>query len=1593
MKKIISLIISMSLILSVCTVFAQNSDVKAANTTVSGYVSDIEGDILIASQTKTSSIYIDNENDYTGVIRAAVDLQMDIEAVTGGTAKITDTVQTADIIIGTIGKSRAVDKLIAENKLDVSAVENEWEAFTLQNVEGVLVIAGADKRGTIYGIYDLSEKMGVSPWVWWADVAPVHSDEIYVTLPQNGYTEGASSVKYRGVFLNQEYNLWNWAKSLDGDVGIDTETYKKVFELLLRLKANYLWPAMHEYTQAFNINPENARIADEYGIVMGTSHCEMLLRNNMGELLEFQERWISEHPDKKLYMFKDGSLNADVAYDYTDTDKEGNPVCNKEFIEDYWRERVRANKDYESNFTIGMRGVHDGAWNPVNAKTNEEKIALLEEIIVKQREILSEEIGKPAEEIPQTFIPYKEILPLYNDGLNVPDDVTIMWTNDNYGHIRQSSNAQERERSGGGGMYYHVSYFGRPSSVIWNGGTQLGLIKEEMTKAYDSGADTVWILNVGPLKQFENQMEYFLDLGRNIGKTRHTEIKAYVKDNARRYFNFTDEQAGEYADIQCEFLELANSRRPDFMKQGVYSITSYGDEGQIVMDRYDCLLKRSEALYNALPEDKRPSFYELQLYAIKSANNIIHTFVGADKANLYKQQERGACVNKYAEESRSAWAKVTEDMDGYNTILDGKWNNIVNPFQKKESGSWDIMRNWKADSSTASLGIVDSLPYTEMGIAVENQQDISADPVLEFSGYTRDVRFIDIFNSGTRSFDWEITSSEDWIIFNKTEGTVYDDDRIHAGIDWDKVPQGISSAKIIITRYIGENSVQSKTIDVKVNNDIKTLPEKTYAEANGYVSIEAEHFTNSVASGDYKWQEQDDFGRSGTSMKFMPDTAERISDNSAYLEYDVNFESTGVFNVEIYRMPTLNERGSVNFALGIDEANPMLLQGNNTYYNNSSGTDKWGKSILNNVELLTASIDVEEKGIHKIRLYGVDPGTVIDKMVLTSGTKYESFYGAPESYNTTFNNQPMKMPEAKKASEEIIGDVTPMFSPKLHTAGINLNESALGVVTGNDPRLITFQDNGIAIIAVYNNDGTLKEMQSSDIYENGAYVFANSINPEPNEIVKGMVWSSLAKMKPVTKVYGKVEKNESAAVTGLDIIKIDNASNALITVAAYDANGVMLDENTISYDFSSVKANEKVTVPIAFEIPVSAAEIQTIIYDNNKSLNALSPAYTLNMDNISLMASYDKGVIEIKSSLDNFSGREAICQISDTESNEMIYIKQETVSDNTFKTIQTGDLNGVYDINIGVSGSGSVVSEKAYTAQNITADNGETSEELYNWDFSSDMTASSGNNIPVTSGNAAYDETNKAVKMTSTDKSGGKLNVIFDEPIAAVQGQMVTVVSQIAYGRQDGKYMDYVISDSNGAELVKSHISIYSSKGEITIGGETVFEGVPEGIKTSKKNNDGVQNGYTTYTTVLNPDEKTITLTVSNEEGNKTFTGKFPETSKFDIGSLGFSATTTYKGRSCYVDDISIVKMTAPSYNMVFDVRDNNGNRIENAHVKLLDKKFGTVIDMEDDGTYHLCGGVYSYEIIADGYITVNSELELSQATESKTISVQMIRA
>ena len=407
------------------------------------------------------------------------------------------------ILIGTIGKNRLIDSLIEKKIFSADQIKNQWEAFKIQVVtipdgHKVLVVAGSDRRGAAFGILEISRMIGVSPWVWWADATPKHRTGLYIKTGDAIIQQ--PSVKYRGIFINDEdWGLKPWASNTFdpalGDIG--PKTYKKVFELLLRLKANHCWPAMHSCTKPFNYYPENKQVADDYAIVMGSAHCEPLLFNNASE-------W-----DKKTM--------GEWRYD-----------TNKENICKVLDKRVSENGKFENVYTVGLRGMHDSAM--IGGLPLEKQVALLEEVISDQRKILTSHIDKKITEIPQVFIPYKEVLTLYNNGLKVPDDVTLMWADDNYGYIRRLSNSIEAARSGGGGVYYHVSYLGSPAVYLWLGTTPPALIWEEMAKAYNFDAKQIWIVNVGDIKPCEYQTQFFLDLAWNINVVNGSNVSSHLSN-------------------------------------------------------------------------------------------------------------------------------------------------------------------------------------------------------------------------------------------------------------------------------------------------------------------------------------------------------------------------------------------------------------------------------------------------------------------------------------------------------------------------------------------------------------------------------------------------------------------------------------------------------------------------------------------------------------------------------------------------------------------------------------------------------------------------------------------------------------------------------------------------------------------------------------------------------------------------------------------------------------------------------------------------------------------------------------------------------
>lgn len=570
------------------------------------------GDVVLMANGQSADIYFDPA-DFKVVDIAADCLAADIKRVTGQKPAVKTDAQSLSkyaVIIGTLGKNAVIDQLAREGKIDAGAITGRWESFVittvpkpLPGVDAALVIAGSDRRGTAFGVFTLSEAMGVSPWVWWADVPPPHRSALAVGATR--IISGPPSVKYRGIFINDEdWGLQPWAaKTFEPETkDIGPKTYAKVCELLLRLKANYLWPAMHPSTKAFNFYPKNKVVADDYAIVMGSSHAEPMLRNNVDE-------W-----DKKVRG----------EWDYSK---------NREQVLKYWDERVATNARYENNYTLGMRGIHDSAM--VGQKTIPERVAAMEAIFKEQRAMLANYVNPKPEQVPQSFVPYKEVLELYRHGLKVPDDVTLVWVDDNHGYVRQLSNAAERKRGGGSGVYYHVSYWGAPEDYLWLDSTPLALIWEEMHKSYENGADRIWVLNVGDIKPSEIGMEFFLRMAWDISPWNETSQPVFLADWAQRTFGV--ERAGEIAAVLDEYYRLNFPAKPEHIHLAKFT-DSYGETEQR-MKRFSTLVAKADMIWAALPPEKKDAFYELVLYPVRGSAlvNQMHLGAPADAVKAYDQ--------------------------------------------------------------------------------------------------------------------------------------------------------------------------------------------------------------------------------------------------------------------------------------------------------------------------------------------------------------------------------------------------------------------------------------------------------------------------------------------------------------------------------------------------------------------------------------------------------------------------------------------------------------------------------------------------------------------------------------------------------------------------------------------------------------------------------------------------------------------------------------------------------------------------------------------------------------------------------------------
>ena len=937
-----------------------------------------EDDVPLVSDDATATIYVD-ESDHDVVGVSARDLADDIRRVTGVRPPVSgslDDLSGAAVIVGALGDSAGVDACLEASDVDAATLAGKRESFVITTarapvpgVDSCVLIVGSDRRGTAYGVYELSKRIGVSPWYWWADVAP--RERALLAVEATTYREGPPSVTYRGVFLNDEdFGLRPWASETfaPGEAadrpGLGPAAYARVFELLLRLKANTIWPAMHPDTKAFYRYPENAEVADRYAIVVGTSHCEPMHRNNVDEWEESLGEW--------------------------------NYATNGDRVREYWRARAEDVAAYENVFTIGMRGIHDSGMP--GGDTREERIELLQRVLDDQREMLDETHDRPVEEVPQVFCPYKEVLELYRGGLDVPEDVCLMWPNDSHGYIRELPTGPEREREGGSGIYYHLSYWGRPHDYLWLSSVPPGLIKAEMGKAYDADAGEYWIVNVGDIKPTEKEMEFFLDLAWDAEGVRSTSVSTWLENWAAREFG--DAHAGNVAGILADYYRLSHARKPEHMgwstvypntqpDEPAFSLTRGGDEARQRVEAFERLVDRAESVYEALPKARRAGFYQLVLYQVRCAAAMSEKFLHASRSRLYAGQGR-TTANRYAELTERARERIAAETRYYNEELaDGKWTGMMSDHPR-DLPVFDV----------PGTGRYEPIDGAALGVAIEGRRapvrgDEARPPTLPtlHRRVDRD-RFVDVFARGTDPVEWSATASDGWIRLSERSGTVDGERRLWVGIDREAVPAGRTRGEVVI-----EGSGAHKTVGVEVAAPIDD-PAGDSVEVDGAVAVEAERYSRAVDGSSGTWRQCDAPGRvSGETVAVdLPLSASHDpgSDDAPRLEYDIVLTSTGTVEVEVQCVPTqaLNSERDLRYAVALGDGKRRAASIDPA---DGEHDPVWQQNVLRGAAIGASEHRVGEPGKHTLRLSALDPGLIVDRIVVYADGERTTYLGPRET--------------------------------------------------------------------------------------------------------------------------------------------------------------------------------------------------------------------------------------------------------------------------------------------------------------------------------------------------------------------------------------------------------------------------------------------------------------------------------------------------------------------------------------------------------------------------------------------------------------------
>ena len=962
---------------------ANNDDVLDMSRTASPYVShDARADRFPLSEHGKAATIVVSENDYAGVRRVAHDLSADVGRVTGSAAPVSNAPPSEEaqvVLVGTVGHSTVIDALVRSKKLDVQGIVGKWESSMTQTVDNpmpgvsrALVIAGSDKRGTIYGAYELSSAIGVSPWYWWADVPVPHQNNIYVASERRTLNEPA--VKYRGIFINDEAPAFSgWTREKFG--GVNHVMYEKMFELILRMKGNYLWPAM--WGNAFADDDSlNAKRADEYGIVMGTSHHEPLTRA--------QQEW--------------------KRYGHGEWNYEKNDATLREF----WRAGVERMGTRENIVTVGMRGDGD---MPMTEGSN---IALLEKIVADQRTIISDVTGKPAAATPQMWALYKEVQDYYDRGMRVPDDVTLLFSDDNWGNIRRLPGLEDRARAGGFGIYYHFDYVGGPRNYKWLNTNPIARVWEQLHLANAYGANRIWVVNVGDLKPMEFPIQFFLDYAWNPSAIPASTLPQYTTQWVAQQFGST--HAADIAEIITTYLKYNGRRKPELLEPDTYSLTNFGEAERVVSD-YNALVERVNVLAVNMPAPYKDAFYELVQHPVQASANIHELYFTVAQNRLYASQGRAA-TNDLAEKARMLFDRDADISKFYNTQLaGGKWNHMMDQTHIGYTYWQEPPRN-----VMPRVDVIQLPEAADMGVAVVEQDKVTPQygrsgasppslvpgagrggPALPpFDAYNRQTYHVDVYNKGQTSFTFKASANEPWLRVMPASGTVTKQQRLSVNVDWSRAPSGISRAPITIAGAGGTPVV----IQVTVHNPIAPRREDVigFVESNGYVSMEAEHFTRATSGASsptgsaIHWERIPDLGRTLSGVMAAPVTSPSLvpTTTSPHLEYTMRLTDSGAVKVHAYFSPTQNFSAAshgIRYGISLDDETPQII---NIIPDTSNAA--WEKAVADNIRVLESQHHVVSAGEHVLKYWYVDPGVVLQKLVVETTNMPNSYLGPPESF-------------------------------------------------------------------------------------------------------------------------------------------------------------------------------------------------------------------------------------------------------------------------------------------------------------------------------------------------------------------------------------------------------------------------------------------------------------------------------------------------------------------------------------------------------------------------------------------------------------------